>query len=138
MEAVSRGASEAGGHVIGVTAPSVFPHRPHANEWVAEEQPAATLPLRVAHLIKISDAAIALPGSIGTLTELIVAWNTSHVARLARNAPYPLIAVGPVWHDLAHYLAELLHVDGSLIRHVTNVDEAITELAHRLGIPRDE
>ena len=136
MEAVSRGASEAGGHVIGVTAPSVFPHRPYANKWVAEEQPAETLPLRVAHLIEISDAAIALPGSIGTLTELIVAWNTSYVTRFTRNTLYPLLAVGPVWHDLAHYLAELLHIDGSLIHYTANVDEAITELTHRLGIPR--
>ena len=36
MEAVSKGASEASGHVIGVTAPPLFPGRHGANAYVAE------------------------------------------------------------------------------------------------------
>ena len=37
MEAVSRGAKDAGGEVIGVTAPTVFPDRVRANEHVTTE-----------------------------------------------------------------------------------------------------
>ena len=47
MEAVSRGASEAGGHVIGYTAPEVFSGRVGANEFVVEEVAAATLTGRI-------------------------------------------------------------------------------------------
>ena len=132
MEAVSRGASTSGGHVIGVTAPSIFPDRSGANEWVAEQHPAATLPLRVARLIEISDAAIAMPGSIDTLTELVV-WNTGFVARFAGHPPYALDTVGSTWRDLVHHLAELLSSDASIVHCAEGVDEAVAEVTRRLA-----
>ncbi len=90
MEAASAGAARAGGTVVGVTAPQVFPERSSPNAHLTEEVPAPTIPLRIATLLDGVDAAIVLPGSIGTLAELVVSWNVRFVARhgyLARSGP---------------------------------------------------
>src|SRR5512139_4158189 len=63
MEAVSRGAHEAGGHVIGVTCADIERWRPRAaNQWVMEEIRKESLIERLHALIHESDAAFALPG----------------------------------------------------------------------------
>src|SRR5512142_1263980 len=57
MEAVSRGANEAGGHVIGVTCEEIEAWRPtKANTWVIEEIRKKTLLERLHALIHGSDA----------------------------------------------------------------------------------
>src|SRR6266511_3610695 len=59
MEAVSRGAHEAGGHVIGVTCEEIERWRPlGANRWVKEELRKGTLMERLHSLIHESDAAL--------------------------------------------------------------------------------
>src|SRR5512143_4181559 len=68
MEGVSRGANEAGGHVIGVTCEDIEAWRPtRANRWVIEEIRKKTLMERLHALIHESEAALALPGGPGTL-----------------------------------------------------------------------
>ncbi|HEX9091498.1 MAG TPA: LOG family protein, partial [Anaerolineales bacterium] len=63
MEAVSRGAAEAGGHVIGVTCDEIETWRPvKANTWVSEDWHFATLRERIFTLIENADAYLALPG----------------------------------------------------------------------------
>ncbi|MEX0757781.1 MAG: LOG family protein, partial [Acidimicrobiia bacterium] len=73
MEAVSAGAAAAGGRVIGVTVPTVFPGRSGANAHIGEEIAERTISQRIARLVESSDGVIALPGSIGTFAELVVA-----------------------------------------------------------------
>ena len=71
MEAVSCGAAEAGGHVIGVTCDEIEKWRGvKANAWVREERHFQTLEQRLIELVHACDAAIALPGGPGTLTEI--------------------------------------------------------------------
>jgi predicted Rossmann-fold nucleotide-binding protein len=131
MEAVSAGAAEAGGRVIGVTAPGVFPHRSGANRHVTEERPASTITDRIQDLLTISDAVIALPGSLGTLTELVLAWNIAFVAPLSGELARPIVAVGPMWSELVPFLSERLATKGDLVRCVSTVDEAVAVvLAH--------
>lgn len=134
MEAVSRGAADHGGHVIGVTAPRIFSGRDGANRWVAEEQPSETIPLRIARLIEISDAAIALPGSIGTLTELVLAWNVAFVARFSDADPFPLVTVGARWRELVTHLGETLQTDTSIVTCADDIEEAVTEVLRRLAM----
>ncbi|MBT8198335.1 MAG: LOG family protein [Acidimicrobiia bacterium] len=129
MEAVSRGAREAGGHVIGVTAPPVFPGRDQANEWVTQELRAASLTERIHELTDIADAAIVLDGSIGTLTELMVAWNLAFVARFHGGDPLPLVTVGERWNEVVDYLCDVLDTDGSLVVKVAGVEEAVDHIA---------
>jgi hypothetical protein len=96
MEAVSRGAAMAGGCVIGVTCEEIGRwHGRSANQWVTEEWKKKTLLERLQTLIELSDAALALPGGPGTLTEIALTWNLMIVGSLRRR---PLILVGEAWH----------------------------------------
>ena len=98
MEAVSRGAAEAGGHVIGVTCEEIEKWRKvSVNRWVKEEIRKKTLMERLQVLIEECDAAIALPGGPGTLTEIALAWNLMIVESRHR---IPLILVGDGWQSV--------------------------------------
>lgn len=98
MEAVSRGASEAGGHVIGVTCEDIENWRKvSANRWVKEERRRKTLLERLQVLIEDCDVAIALPGGPGTLTEISLMWNLMIIQALHRR---PLILVGDGWQSV--------------------------------------
>jgi uncharacterized protein (TIGR00725 family) len=98
MEAVSRGAKEAGGHVIGVTCEDIETWRKvKANAWVMEEIKKKTLEERLHSLIHESDAALALPGGPGTLTEISLMWNLMIVESLHRR---PLILIGDGWQSV--------------------------------------
>ena len=98
MEAVSRGASEAGGHVIGVTCEEIEQWRKvSANRWVKEEIRRKTLMERLQILVEECDAAIALPGGPGTLTEISLMWNLMIVESRHR---IPLILVGDGWQSV--------------------------------------
>lgn len=133
MEAVSRGASGAGGHVVGVTAPSLFPSRPGANAFVAEERPAADLATRIGDLIASSAGTIALQGSIGTMTELMVAWNDAFISQLSGLAPPPVVAVGPIWADFVATIGDRLSTDPALVTCVPDVDTAVASMVELLG-----
>jgi uncharacterized protein (TIGR00730 family) len=135
MEGVSRGAVEAGGAAIGVTAPSVFPGRFGANRYVTEEMPAEGLLARIDRLLSVSGASIALPGSIGTLAELLLAWNLAFVAPFSGDTPKPVVTVGPGWRRLVADLTVELATNGSLITCVATVDEAVEEVRLRLPQP---
>jgi uncharacterized protein (TIGR00730 family) len=95
MEAVSRGAADAGGHTIGVTCQEIEDWRKSpANAWVKEEWKRQTLADRLVTLMDSADAMIALPGGPGTLTEISLAWNRLLVESLS---PRPLIVIGDGW-----------------------------------------
>ena len=94
MAAVSRGAHEAGGHVIGVTV-ELFERRSPVNPWVRERVHTPDLFERLRHLVHTADGFVAVAGSIGTLTELFLVWTLVSVE--AREAA-PIVLMGPQWH----------------------------------------
>jgi len=97
MEAVSRGASEAGGHVIGVTCIDIEEWRgSKLNQWVKEERRKKSLIERLQALIEGCDAAMALSGGTGTLVEISLMWNLMIVESLP---PRPLILIGRGWQS---------------------------------------
>ncbi len=134
MEAVSRGAKEAGGHVVGVTAPSVFPDRARANSHLTTETQAASLLERIGILAEETAGSIALWGSLGTATELIVAWNLAYVAPFSEASPKPIIAVGEPWISLIPHLEKELETTPGLVTVVQNVDTAVAAMTRRLSI----
>ncbi|PWB55095.1 MAG: hypothetical protein C3F13_05075 [Anaerolineales bacterium] len=100
MEALSRGASEAGGQVIGVTCDQIEAWRPvKANPWVSEDWHKASFQERIFTLIENCDACLALPGGVGTLTELVLTWNLLLTNILP---PRPLILIGQAWQSVIH------------------------------------
>ena len=133
MEAVSLGAAATDGHVIGVTAPTVFPNRPGGNDHLTEEVEARSLVDRIGTLLDTSDASIALWGSLGTATELLAAWNLAYVAPLAEAQAKPIAAVGTPWTRLVPHLVESLDTDPALVTVFDDVPSAVEWLAGRLA-----
>ncbi|MBL8051373.1 MAG: LOG family protein [Anaerolineales bacterium] len=97
MEAISRGANESGGHVIGVTCIDIENWRgSKLNQWVKEEIRKQTLIERLDILINQCDAAMALAGGSGTLTEVSLMWNLMVIESIPRK---PLILIGTGWKN---------------------------------------
>src|SRR5688572_19997126 len=97
MSAVSQGACEVGGHVIGVTSGQIERFRPlRCNEWVKEEIKYESLRERLLHLVTNNDGMIVLPGGVGTLSEMALAWSFMQVGEMAAR---PLVLVGDMWRE---------------------------------------
>ena len=94
MAAVSRGAHEAGGHVIGVTV-DLFERRGPVNPWVRERVHTPDLFERLRHLSHAADGYVAVAGSIGTLTEVFLVWT---LVSVEGRTPAPIVLMGPQWH----------------------------------------
>ncbi|MBW8009904.1 MAG: LOG family protein [Chloroflexi bacterium] len=97
MEAVLRGTAEAGGHAIGVTCEEIEAWRKvKPNPWVQEEMRYASMRERLFALIENCDAAMALPGGVGTLAEIAVMWNHMQTESIPTR---PLILIGEGWRQ---------------------------------------
>lgn len=125
MEAASKGAASAGGRVIGVTAPDLFPRRSGANPYVTEEVESPTLTERIGRLTSLANGAIVLPGSIGTAAELLIVWNTNHIARGKRGTRFPTVAVGDHWRELWELMTSGLGAVGDDIHLAATADEGV-------------
>ena len=128
MEAVSVGAVGAGGRAIGVTAPSLFPGRPGGNSYLTEEIAAAGLIDRIKVMSELACAYIAMPGSIGTLTELALAWNDAFLSAKRGVAPVPVIAFRQAWGRIVDTLTADLRTAPGLITMVDTPGEAVEVL----------
>jgi uncharacterized protein (TIGR00725 family) len=91
MEAVSRGAREAGGATIGVTS-RVF--RARANAWIAREVRVANWQDRLFELMRCAQGYVVCRGGTGTLVELAVAWEMLNKGLMRGK---PLAVLGPFW-----------------------------------------
>ncbi|MEX2143862.1 MAG: LOG family protein [Anaerolineales bacterium] len=135
MEAVSRGAHEAGGHTIGVTCDQIEVWRKSkANAWVREERRLSTVRERLYTLIESCDAALALPGGVGTLTEISTMWSQMQTQSIPARS---LILIGSGWQKVFETLFTELdgHILGphrSLLQFTPSVDAAVANLA-KLG-----
>ncbi len=106
MEAVSRGAAETGGHVVGVTCDEIERWRQVApNPWVQEERRYPTVRERLFALVDGCDAALALPGGIGTLNEIAFMWSQVQTQSIRER---PLILIGPGWQSTLNRFLEVL------------------------------
>lgn len=130
MEAVSAGAASTSRPVpiVGVTVPEIFRDRPGANRFVTREVQATSLLRRIEHMLEGSVAAVALPGSVGTFTEVMVAWNLAFVARFGGRGPRPVVTVGPVWRDLCDRVVQATATDPELVICVDTVGDVMPTL----------
>jgi uncharacterized protein (TIGR00730 family) len=136
MEAVSRGAAEAGGHVIGVTCDEIEAWRPvRPNPWLTEEMRFPSLHQRLFALVDHCDAALALPGGVGTLAEISLMWNQLLAAIIP---PRPLITIGTGWQAVFDQLyvfngSFIPQVQRKWLRHASDVDTAFRQLQEMLS-----
>ena len=134
MAAVSQGAAGAGGHVIGVTSGHMERYRPMpANEWVAEEIRFESQRDRLVHLVMNNDAMIALPGGIGTLSEVALAWSLLQTGEISAR---PLVLLGPTWRETirVYVQAETIRPrDLDLIYLATSAETAVAYVKQSLA-----
>jgi len=129
MEAISRGAHEAGGHVIGVTMEQ-FKSAP--NPYLKKIEPSADFYARLQILIRDSAGYIALRGGMGTVTEISLVWNKLVMNVLPQR---PLILLGECWPRAIDCLRRHLIVSDEDMTHLTfaaTAEEAVAVLEERL------
>ena len=123
MEAISRGAHEAGGHVIGITMEQ-FKSAP--NQYLKKIEPSADFYGRLQMLILDSVGYIALRGGMGTITEISLVWNKLVMNVLPKR---PLILLGDCWPAAINCLSHHLVISDDDLRHLTFVNTAEEALA---------
>lgn len=96
MEACSRGAAGAGGHVVGVTV-DTYARRGGPNRWVTERVRTRDLFERLGVLVGKADAFVAVGASLGTLTEMFLAWT---LLATGERESAPLVLLGSEWPAL--------------------------------------
>jgi uncharacterized protein (TIGR00725 family) len=101
MEAASRGAKEAGGQTIGVTA-EFFPSR--ANKWVDQEIRVERWRDRLFELVDRAHGYVVCRGGTGTLVELAVVWEMLNKGVMKSK---PLVAIGEFWRPVVKCVAEV-------------------------------
>lgn len=104
MEGASRGAKEAGGRTLAVTA-DYF--RSRVNRWVEEEVRVKTWQDRLFELVRRGDGYVACAGGTGTLVELAVVWEMINKSVMPAR---PFAALGDFWRPVIERVRE---VEGS-------------------------
>ncbi|MEW6208177.1 MAG: LOG family protein [Acidobacteriota bacterium] len=130
MEAISRGAHEAGGEVIGMTM-TQFSASP--NPYVKTIEPSESFYARLQKLIVESAAYIALRGGMGTMTEISLVWNKLTMNVLERR---PLILLGECWPRAFECLREHLVIserDMTFLTFARTAEDAIEVLRKQTG-----
>lgn len=100
MEAVSRGAKEAGGRTIGVTA-AEFKSR--ANKWVDKEIRVRRWRERLFELVERGEGYIVCRGGTGTLVELAVVWEMMNKGIMKAK---PIVVIGEFWGPVIERVKE--------------------------------
>src|SRR5579875_139182 len=124
MAAVSRGAHENGGFVVGLPMRHWSVLTP--NDWNANLRWSEDYGTRLNYILH-SAAVIALPGGVGTLSELAVAWAASQTEAQAQ----PLVLLGEDWPPLIAAMRAHLVIDDSdlsLLRFAATAEEAVREV----------
>ena len=102
MEAVSKGAHEAGGTVIGVTTDQIglrFSIEPNAYNGEIINFP--SLRDRLSYMVKNADGYLALPGGTGTLHEIAETWELMRIGGIPRRA---FVCYGDLWAGIINLL----------------------------------
>jgi uncharacterized protein (TIGR00730 family) len=126
MEAVSRGAVQAGGIAIGVTMEIFGNLAP--NRFLTREIRSRDFFDRLKILAAEASGFIALRGGMGTLAEVSLIWNMLQTKTLGNK---PMILVGGLWKPLLRSVADHLVIsreDLDLLQYVENVEEAVARL----------
>lgn len=132
MEASSKGASQAGGSVIGITADVYYAKGREANPYLTREIRVKSATDRLMELLDLPDAWCAIGNSTGTLAEVAMAWDYSTKGFIERK---PLLLIGGSWAEFTTYVSS----EGqfapflNLIEHSLTVEAAAERLIAIFG-----
>ena len=105
MDAVSKGAHEAGTKAIGITV-NLYNAKP--SKYLSEEIVCDTLFNRLENLINKGDAYIVLPGGTGTLLELSLVWEYFNKGITPLK---PFACLGEMWDKLSKLIDERMEFE---------------------------
>ncbi len=125
MEAASRGAKEAGGRTLAVTA-KFF--RSGTNVWVDEEYAVDTWQERLFELIRLGHGFVACKGGTGTLAELAVVWEMLNKGVMSGK---PFVALGDFWTPILERVREVE------LGRSSRRGEAASRLIHVVSTPEE-
>jgi uncharacterized protein (TIGR00730 family) len=87
-----------------------LPMEQKVNPFVSQAFGHRTFFSRLHHFMILSDAFVVVPGGIGSLLELSLAWQLLQVRKLYNT---PLILVGKMWAGLVEWARESMLIEGS-------------------------
>jgi uncharacterized protein (TIGR00730 family) len=131
MAAVSQGAHEQGGYVVGLPMQHWTGLEP--NRWNADVRWSSSYGVRLNHLL-YCDAVIALPGGAGTLSEMAVAWAASQTEGRA----FPIVLLGECWPTLVDAFRRYLVIESqdlALLHFAASPEEAMQSVQEALQQP---
>jgi hypothetical protein len=104
MEAISKGAREAGGKVIGVTTDQIGKrYNVQPNAFNSEIVHFATLRDRLSYMVEHADAYLAMPGGTGTLHEIAETWEQMRIGGIPAR---PFVCYGELWEGILQALQD--------------------------------
>lgn len=104
MEAVSKGARQADGRVVGVTTDQIgkrFDLQPNAYNCAIVHF--ADLRDRLSYMVENADAYLAMPGGAGTLHEIAETWELMRIGGIPQR---PFVCFGCLWQGIIGALQE--------------------------------
>ncbi|HEU5410103.1 MAG TPA: LOG family protein [Candidatus Acidoferrales bacterium] len=125
MEAVSRGAKDAGGSTIGIVS-EFFTSR--ANRWIDEVISAKSWQERLFSLVETGSGYVACPGGTGTLVELSVVWEMLN-KRVMHAKPF--VTIGHFWEPIIERVREVE------TGHTSQWGEGSTRIIHNAEGPEE-
>ena len=129
MEAVSKGAVEAGSDATGVT---VEGWKSKGNSYITKEIKCNSLFERLNKLIEIGDAYIILQGGTGTLLELAAVWELSNKGTMDHR---PIACHSSMWQGIISIMNIQMQKEGrstELVRSFEGIDEIVDYLLEHL------
>ena len=112
MQAANEGARSVESHALhrSVGINIELPFEQEVNPFVTQAYQHRTFFSRLHHFMIASDAFIIVPGGIGTLLELSLAWPLLQVRKLYNT---PLIFIGKMWAELVEWGRRSMLIEGS-------------------------
>jgi uncharacterized protein (TIGR00730 family) len=115
MEAVSRGAREAGAKAVGITLATFDERGLRGNRWLSAEHKAENYLTRLAELTMRASGFVALTGGIGTLSEVSITLSLLQIGEIAGK---PLVLLGGCWEPYLDALREQFLMRSGDLTHV--------------------
>eukprot|EP00123_Amoebidium_parasiticum_P008687 comp18960_c0_seq1/m.21227 comp18960_c0_seq1/g.21227 ORF comp18960_c0_seq1/g.21227 comp18960_c0_seq1/m.21227 type:complete len:337 (-) comp18960_c0_seq1:294-1304(-) len=134
MEASAKGCKEAGGVSEGVIVPNIFVSRDRrGNQYLTRAIESSSLIGRLDDLTRNCRIFVALPGTLGTLAELVVVWNEASLAPLYHAAMPRVFAWRDPWQSVLEHSGKALAICQAHMDMVEYVDD-VRHLARLLGL----
>ncbi len=132
MRAASKGAREAGGQAIGVTAEVYFAKGREANEYLTREVRVKSATDRLMELLDLPDAFTAIGNSTGTLAEVAMAWDYMTKGFLE---PKPLLLIGASWKEFVEYVGNKKSFKPYVhfVHYCPSAEDALRALVEKFG-----